>query len=258
MDMFTLSGRKALVTGGSRGLGAAMARALYTAGADVVISARAPEGLDDEVAAACEDPQEGSGSYQAIAADVSVAGEPARLVAAAEVALGGPIDILIHAGGNLPRASALEHTDEQWQSALAVHVDGAFRLCTEVGRRLIETDRPGSIILIGSLTSERVGVPGTIAYGVAKSGLMGMMRTLAVEWGPRGIRVNAISPGFFPTALTRDIADSPARRAMHARIPLGRVGDPEDLAGAAVFLASDAAAYVSGVNVSVDGGWSVA
>jgi NAD(P)-dependent dehydrogenase (short-subunit alcohol dehydrogenase family) len=258
MQRFDLTGRRALVTGGSRGLGAAMARGLAIAGAEVVISAREPEGLVEEITAMRAQQDDASRRMRAITADVSVPGEPSRLVAESEGALGGPVDILIHAGGNLPRATALEHTEEQWRSAMDVHVDGAFRLCTAVGRRLIAEGRPGSIILVGSLTSDRAGVPGTLAYGVAKSGILGMMRTLAVEWGPRGIRVNCISPGFFPTALTRDIADSPARRAMHARIPLGRVGDPDDLAGAAVFLASDAAGYVSGVNLTVDGGWSVA
>ncbi len=193
----------------------------------------------------------------AVAADLRERGEADRLLAEASAALGG-VDILVHAAGHLVRRPAVELNMQDWDELLAVHLRTAFELARGVARELIDHGKPGSIVFIGSLTSARAGIPETSAYAAAKSGLLGLMRTLAVEWGPHGIRVNTVAAGFIPTALTQDVQDTPARRSLLARIPLGRSGAPDDVAAACLFLVSDAAAYISGETLTVDGGWSVA
>ena len=253
MSTSDLTGRRALVTGGSRGLGGAVARSLAAAGARVVIAARSTEELGRYVA----DAEKAGEQVSAVAADLRAPGEADRLLAEASQTLGG-IDILVHAAGHLVRRPAVELNMQDWDELLAVHLRTAFELARGVARELIHHGEPGSIVFIGSLTSARAGIPGTSAYAAAKSGLLGLMRTLAVEWGPHGIRVNTVAAGFIPTALTQDVQDTPARRQLLARIPLGRSGAPADVAAACLFLVSDAAAYISGETLTVDGGWSVA
>jgi 2-deoxy-D-gluconate 3-dehydrogenase len=138
-----------------------------------------------------------------------------------------------------------------------VHLRPAFLLAQATARHLLERGSPGSIVLIGSLTSFR-GIAGVVPYATAKSGIVGLAHGLAVEWGPAGIRVNVIAPGFFPTEMTRDIEELPTRQRLYERIPMGRLGEPADLAGTAVYLASDASAYVTGQVLTVDGGWTAA
>ena len=253
MSTSDLTGRRALVTGGSRGLGGAIARTLSTAGAQVAVAARSAEELERYVA----DAESAGHTMSAVAADLRERGEADRLLAEASAALGG-VDILVHAAGHLVRRPAVELDMHDWDELLAVHLRTAFELARGVARELIDQGKPGSIIFIGSLTSARAGIPETSAYAAAKSGLLGLMRTLAVEWGPHGIRVNTVAAGFIPTALTQDVQDTPARRTLLARIPLGRSGAPADVAAACLFLVSDAAAYISGETLTVDGGWSVA
>lgn len=253
MSGFDFTGRRALVTGGSRGLGGAIAQGLSAAGAEVAIAARSRE----EVERFVEDARTAGHTVAGLVADLRERGEADRLIAEARAALGS-VDILVHAAGHLVRRPALELDMRDWDELLAVHLRSAFELARGVARGLVDEGRPGSIVFVGSLTSARAGVPETSAYAAAKSGLLGLMRTLAVEWGPHGIRVNTVAAGFIPTALTRDVKDTPARRQLHARIPLGRTGTPTDVAAAALFLASDAAAYISGEMLTVDGGWSVA
>lgn len=249
----SLTGRRALVTGGSRGLGAGIARALGREGAHVAVSARSS---DDLAAVVAEEERLGHRAL-ALPTDLAEQGAGIELVADASQALGG-VDILVHAAGHLVRQPALEYDMEQWDAIIGVHLRMAFELSQAVARDLVARDQSGSIILIGSLTSARAGVPGTVAYAAAKSGLLGLMRALAVELAPYGIRVNTIAPGFFPTALTQDVQDTPERQTIHARIPMGRTGTTQDLDGTAVFLASDASAYITGEMITVDGGWSVA
>jgi NAD(P)-dependent dehydrogenase (short-subunit alcohol dehydrogenase family) len=152
----------------------------------------------------------------------------------------------------------VEFPPDQWDTILGLHLRAAFLLAQAVGQRMINSGRGGSLVFIGSLTSERLGMPNTVAYAAAKSGLLGMMRTLAVEWGPHSIRSNAILVGFVATEMTRDVDQQPARKALTSRAPMGRLGTPDDIGEAAAYLASDAARFVTGTCLTVDGGWSIA
>jgi NAD(P)-dependent dehydrogenase (short-subunit alcohol dehydrogenase family) len=168
------------------------------------------------------------------------------------------LDLLVHAAGNQVRRPALEFALSDWDAIMGLHLRAAFALSQAVGRACRHAGHGGSLIYVGSMTSERAGLRDTVAYGAAKSGLLGLMRTLAVEWAPYGIRVNTILVGFVASDLTRAVDETPARLAITSRIPLGRLGSPADTGGVAAFLASDLAAYITGEGVTVDGGWSVA
>jgi 2-deoxy-D-gluconate 3-dehydrogenase len=252
-SLFDLHGRTALVTGAGRGLGSGMAKALATAGAQVVLVSRS----EDQLKTVAEEITAAGGTAGILAWDLGDGASAADLVGEV-VRRFGRLDVVVHAAGNMVRQPAGDLSAEDWDSVVGLHLRGAFLLSQATARHLKETGRDGSIILVGSLTSQRAGIPGTVAYGAAKSGLLGMMRTLAVEWAPDGIRVNLIAPGFFPTALNADVEETPARRALLGRVPMGRLGTPEDLGGTAVFLASDASGYITGEAITVDGGWSVA
>jgi 2-deoxy-D-gluconate 3-dehydrogenase len=170
----------------------------------------------------------------------------------------GPVHSLVHAAGNQFRAPAAEFPVDQWDSIIGIHLRAAFTLSQSLGRRLIARGEAGSILFIGSLTSERFGNPNTIAYAAAKSGLLGIMRSLAVEWGPHRIRTNTVLVGFVATEMTKDVDAQPARLALTSRAPLGRLGTPDEIGDAAAFLLSDAALFINGATITVDGGWSVA
>lgn len=253
MTSFDLTDRVALVTGGGRGLGRAMALALGGAGAHVAVSSRTESELAETVDLAAQAGAEAT----AIPCDLGQQGDAARLVDEAAELL-GRVDVLVHAAGNQVRSPALTLGLEDWDEIHRIHLRAGFLLAQRTADHIIDRRGTGSIILVGSLTSWRVGVPDTVAYGSAKSGLLGLMRTLAVEWAEHGVRVNTIAPGFFATEMTADVADDPDRRALLARIPMGRQGEPEELSGAVVYLASDASAYVTGQVLTVDGGWTVA
>ncbi len=197
------------------------------------------------------------GTAHALSWDIGIGGDAEALLDAAEE-LAGPIEVLVHAAGNQVRAPAIELSLEDFDAVFGLHLRAAFALSRGLARRLIERDAPGSVLYIASLTSERVGIPGTVAYASAKSGLLGLMRTLAVEWGPHRIRVNAIAVGFVATEMTRDVDGTPGREALVGRAPLGRLGEPSEIGTVARFLASDAARFVTGECVRVDGGWSIA
>ncbi|WP_193128617.1 SDR family NAD(P)-dependent oxidoreductase [Gulosibacter sediminis] len=246
-DRFSLAGKTSIVTGGSRGLGKAMARGLVDAGARVVVVARS----EDAVAATADE----LGAI-GIAADVTAA--PARLLDDAEVALSAPLDIVLHAAGGQHRQAAEHFDPEQWERLLRINLTAPFALSQELGRRQLDRGTGGSHIFIGSLTST-ISMPQISAYTATKSGVYGVARSLSSEWSGRGIRANAIAPGYFRTELTEAVFTDEQRYAeMLARIPMGRFGDPEELAGAAVFLASDAASYLTGQLITVDGGWTAA
>jgi 2-dehydro-3-deoxy-D-gluconate 5-dehydrogenase len=253
VSTFDLSGRVALVTGGGRGLGRAMALALGKHGATVAVSSRSGNELDTTVRLLAERGARGA----AIPWDLSDSNRVEQLVDAV-TARHHRIDVLVHAAGHQVRHPALTLPVDAWDDIHQVHLRAAFLLARRAARNMMRRGEPGSILLIGSLTSWRVGVADTVAYAAAKSGLLGLMRTLAVEWAPHGIRVNTLAPGYFATDMTRDVANDPTREALLERIPLRREGVGDDLGGAVGYLAPDASAYVTGQVLTVDGGWSVA
>ncbi|WP_127145543.1 SDR family NAD(P)-dependent oxidoreductase [Pelagibacterium montanilacus] len=249
-QMFDLSGRTALVTGGGRGLGKAMAHALAGAGARVAIAGRNAEERESAVAEITAL----GGEAIALAADLLEPQGPERLVDEADTALGG-LDILIHAAGHQIRKPLVELAAEEWDQIAAIHSRAAFLLARETVLRLRARNAPGRIIFIGSLNSH-IGIANVGAYASAKSGLAGLARVLSAENAAHAITVNTIIPGYFHTALTSDLFADPERHAwVMSRIPMKRLGRPEDLGGAAVFLASSASDYVTGAEIRVDGGW---
>jgi 2-deoxy-D-gluconate 3-dehydrogenase len=248
--MFDLSGRLALVTGCRRGIGLAMAEALALAGADIVgTSLSLPDG-ESEARTRIE---AAGRSFVAYRADL---GQPGGAVDLARTLAqdGHSIDILVSNAGTIMRAPALEHTDEMWATVIQTDLTSAFVLAREVGRQMVERGS-GKIVFTASLLSFQGGI-NVASYTAAKSGLVGLVRALSNEWAPHGVNVNAIAPGYIATDNTQALRDDPNRyRAIVERIPAGRWGEPADLAGAIVFLASAASDYVDGVVLPVDGGW---
>jgi gluconate 5-dehydrogenase len=243
---FGLEGKVALVTGGASGIGHAIALALAAAGAHVVLLGRDAAAL-----------QKAQAGLQAQGASCSAAVLDVRDTVAIDSVFDqlradhGRIDILVNnAGVEVPRASA-DVTEEIWDRIVDTNLKGAFFCARAAAARM---ERAGSILNVCSLTSA-VGIAGAVAYGASKSGLAGMTRALAAEWAPRAIRVNGIGPGYFRTALTEPFFADPAwcERVLR-RIPIGRFGRLDELGGAAVFLASDAASYLTGQVLYIDGG----
>ncbi|HLL69640.1 MAG TPA: 2-dehydro-3-deoxy-D-gluconate 5-dehydrogenase KduD [Micromonosporaceae bacterium] len=247
---FDLTGRLAVVTGARRGIGSAIAAGLAAAGADIVgVSANLePEGSDiaKRVAALGRE-------FTAIQADFADRAAVADLARQLHE-LGRPVDVLVNNAGTIRRAPAAEHTDADWDHVLQVNLTSQFVLAREVGRSMIERGA-GKIIFTASLLSFQGGitVPG---YTAAKSAVAGLTKALANEWAGRGVNVNAIAPGYIDTDNTAALrADQQRNRAILERIPAGRWGRADDIAGAAVFLASSASDYVHGITLPVDGGW---
>jgi NAD(P)-dependent dehydrogenase (short-subunit alcohol dehydrogenase family) len=250
-DLFSLRGRTALVTGGSSGIGGAMAEAIALAGARTVLLAR----REAELAAAAARIRDLGGDAAWVAADV---GDRARLAAAADEAqdLVGPIDILVNAAGiNLRPPLGLQSAQE-WDRTLAVNLTGPFLLGQRFGPDMARRGW-GRIINVGSQQSiSAFGNSG--GYGVSKAGLAGLTRSQAEAWSPGGVRANTVVPGFVLTPLTAQAASDPQRvAALEGRTMIGRNGVPGDFRGAAVFLASAASDYVTGQMLFVDGGFSV-
>jgi 2-deoxy-D-gluconate 3-dehydrogenase len=247
-DPFSLAGCRALVTGASRGLGAAIAVALAEAGADVAV-----HGHSTPVEATCRQVRERGRRAAAVVGDLADAATPERLVRETLDALGG-LDVVVNNAGLIRRAPAVETTDEDWETVLEVDLGSVFRLCRAAGRHMLER-RSGKIVNIASLLSFQGGIR-VPAYAAAKAGVAGLTRALANEWAPQGVNVNAIAPGYMETDNTEALRADPVRsRQILERIPAGRWGEPSDVAGAAVFLASRAADYVHGHVLVVDGGW---
>ena len=248
-----LSGRVALVTGGGSGIGAGAAQALAESGADVVLVGRRAERL----ARVAGDLAAAGHRVHSLAFDLGRGDGAAELVERA-VELAGRVDVLVHAAGNQVRSPALDLALTDFDAVIDLHLRAAFALAQAVGRHLVASHRPGSLVFVGSMTSQRVGLANTVAYAAAKSGLLGLVRTLAVEWAPYKIRANAVLVGFVKTELTRDVDDTPGRIAITSRVPLGRHGTSSEIGDAIAFLASRASSYVTGEHLTVDGGWSVA
>lgn len=246
---FSLAGKRAIVTGAGQGLGAAMAIGLAQAGARVALVARRESGI-------VETARHAEGRGVPIRADISDVEALSDLVDRSESALEGPLDIVLHSAGLQRRNPASEFALKDWNDVLSINLTAPFFLSQEIGRRQLADGRSGSHLFVGSLTS-LISVRDIVAYTAGKSGIFGVMRNLSLEWSGRGIRANAIGPGYFDTEQTTEIfSDKDRRQRMLQRIPMGRFGNPEDLAGAAVFLASDASSYITGQMLMVDGGWS--
>ena len=247
-ELFSLRGRRALVTGASRGLGAAMAAALAEAGADVAVhgNATSPD-------ATCAEVRARGRQALALVGDLADPATPDRLVHATLEGLGG-LDVLVNNAGLIRRAPAVETTDEDWAHVMEVDLGSVFRLCRAAGRHMLERGY-GKVVNVASLLSFQGGIR-VPAYTAAKSAVAGLTRALANEWAPRGIGVNAIAPGYMVTDNTEALRNDPERsRQILERIPAGRWGEPRDIVGAALFLASAASDYVSGHVLVVDGGW---
>jgi len=245
---FDLSGKTALVTGANTGLGQGIAVALAAAGADIAAVGRtAPVETQAGVEALGR-------RFVAIDADLT-SNEPIERIVAEAWDGFGAVDILVNNAGIIRRAAAIDFTEADWDAVLDVNLKTAFFLTQAVVRRMLAEDRGGKVINIASMLSFQGGMR-VASYTASKSGLAGLTRLLANEWAGRGINVNAIAPGYFDTNNTEALKADPDRnRQILERIPAGRWGLPDDLGGAAVFLASAASDYVHGVVLPVDGGW---
>ena len=245
---FDLTGRIAVVIGATSGIGKAIALGLADAGADVV-----PTGRREDLAKEAADEVEARGRRSlAMTTDVSDT-HSVQALADATIEKFGKVDILVNAAGYTIRNPTLDVSDDEWEGILDVNLTGVLRACRAFGRHMVER-RYGRIINIGSLTSV-VALHEVAAYGASKAGVAALTKSLAVEWGPYNVCVNAILPGVFRTALNEGLLDGTKRgEELLMRTPMQRFGQPEEVAGAAVFLASDAASFVTAHFLAVDGG----
>jgi 2-deoxy-D-gluconate 3-dehydrogenase len=248
LDSFRLTGKNALVTGSSRGLGAAIALALAEAGAHVALhgSREIPIEMIQKVRAT-------GANCVALTADLTDSDSCHGLVERTITELGS-IDILINNAGITRRAPAVEFSVEDWNDVIAMNLTSVFRLCQSAARPMLERGY-GKIVNIASLLSFQGGIT-VPSYAAAKGGVAQITKALANEWASRGVQVNAIAPGYMATELTQALQNDATRnRQILERIPAGRWGSPEDMAGAAVFLSSPASDYINGHILVVDGGW---
>ncbi|HLX60150.1 MAG TPA: 3-oxoacyl-ACP reductase family protein [Planctomycetota bacterium] len=251
LELFKLNGRRALVTGGSKGLGKVMATALAQAGADVAVSSRH---LDEAQAAAAEIAKETGRASYAVAADVSVGAEVERMAAELERRF-GPIDILFNNAGINIRGNIADFKEADWDSVIAINLKGPF-LCAKAFAPAMAKRGWGRIINMGSIMSV-VALPGRAPYAASKAGVLNMTRVMALEWATQGVTANAICPGPFATEMNVALLSNPdAYKAFVSKLPIGRWGELHEIAGIAVFLASDASSFVTGTGIYVDGGWT--
>lgn len=251
LDLFRLDGRRALVTGGNKGLGRVIAEALAQAGADVAIASRT---LSDCRATAEEIAASTGRRAVGIEADVTQSSDVERLAKSVEIEL-GPVDILVNNAGINIRGAAEELSETDWDMVISTNLKAPF-LCARVfGPRMCKRGW-GRIINLGSILSV-IGIPGRAPYASSKAGVLNLTRVLALEWASKGVTVNAICPGPFATDMNKQLLSDPATyKAFVEKIPLGRWGELHEIAGAALFLASDAASYITGSALFVDGGWT--
>lgn len=245
--MFDLSGKHAFVTGASGGLGGAMARALHAQGAAVVLSGTKREALDRLKG------ELGERSFL-VTGDLADPAAPALMLKEAEAQLGATVDILINNAGLTRDGLAMRMKDEEWDAVLNVNLSAAFRL-TRAALRGMAAKRWGRVINITSVVGV-TGNGGQANYAASKAGLIGMTKSLAQEMAPRNVTLNCIAPGFIASAMTDVLTDDQKKRILGA-IPAGVMGDPKDIAAAAVFLASDEARYVTGQTLHVNGGMAM-
>lgn len=250
-ELFELEGRIALITGGSRGLGLQIAQALGEMGASIAISARKPDELEQ---ARQHLARQGIDALTVVHDLAQPEGVPALLDAV--VGHFGAIHILVNNAGTSWGAPAEEHPLAAWNKVMNLNATGVFALSQEVAKRCFIPQRSGNIIVVASVAALRVGEQmKAAAYYASKAAALHLTRALAVEWGPYGIRVNAICPGFFPSKMTGVLLETIEAQVIE-RTPLGRLGGDTDLMGAAVYLASDASRHVTGQYIAVDGGAS--
>lgn len=244
---FGLTGKRALVTGASSGIGLAAAATLAEAGAELTMVARGAGRL----VAACQAITATGARAQAIALDIADMG-----AVRAAIHAHGPFDILVNAAGTARHSPALDTTEEDFDAVAGVNIKAAYFVAQFVAQGLVKAGKPGSIIQISSQMGH-VGGQDRAVYCATKHAVEGMTKSMAIEWGPHGIRVNTICPTFILTPLTQPTFDNPERRAwIEGKIKLGRVGQVEDIMGAVLYLASDASALVTGTALKVDGGWT--
>jgi NAD(P)-dependent dehydrogenase (short-subunit alcohol dehydrogenase family) len=253
-ELFSLRGHVGLVTGASSGLGVECAKALAIAGADVAVVARRGDRLES---LATEMRKEYGVRALPIAADITLEADLERIISQSVAQL-GEIDILINNAGVAPTGRAERISRDMWDSALALNLTAPMFLSQKVAQRLIERHKPGRIINITSVLGQGASAVYRLSpYTATKAGLANLTRQLAVEWAPYGINVNAISPGWIPTEATEGgIAKPGNREKMESLTPLGRLGMPEEIRGAVIFLAGPAGSYVTGSIVAVDGGYT--
>ena len=247
-SVFDLTGRRAMVTGANTGIGQGIAISLAEAGAEILAVGRSSmAGTRAAVEAA-------GGTLREISADL---GDTGRVAAAFDAAWDahGPIDILVNNAGIIRRADAVDFSEDDWDAVMDVNLKSVFLLCQAFARKSFAAERSGRIVNIASLLSFQGGIR-VASYTASKSGLAGLTKLLANEWAAKGINVNAIAPGYIETNNTEALRSDPVRREdILKRIPAGRWGQASDIGGTAVFLASDAATYVHGAVIPVDGGW---
>lgn len=248
-DLFTLKGKVAVVTGASRGLGRSMALGLAEAGADIVAIASSAGNVAETVE-----------EIKAIGRRATALGcqqddaESVRTAIESAIAAYDRVDVLVNNAGTIRRAPAEKYSDADWLAVIDTNLNGVFRMCRGIGQHMLARGS-GKIINIASLLSFSGGIT-VSAYAASKGGVTQLTKALANEWASRGVQVNAIAPGYFATDNTEALRANAARnKEILARIPAGRWGNPNDLKGAAVFLASDASSYVNGHVLTVDGGW---
>ena len=251
LGLFSLEGQTALVTGGSKGLGEAMAGALAGAGADVVITSRH---LDEARSAAEAIAAESGRRVLPVEADTGDRDQAEGSVREA-VERFGHLDILVNNAGVNLRAPILEMEDEAWETVIGINLTGPFYYCRAAGRHMVERGH-GRVINIGSTLSS-VSIPHRTPYASSKGGILQLTRTLALEWAGTGVTANCICPGPFATPINQPLLDDPeAARAMRDKVPLGRWGDPVELATAVLYFASPASSFTTGAALVVDGGYT--
>ncbi len=249
LDRFRLDGKVAIVTGASRGLGQAMALALAQAGADILGSSSGPAAPETEAAVKALGRR-----YVHVEADL-VTTEPVPRIVKAAMEAYGRIDILVNNAGTIRRADSVDFSERDWDEVMGVNLKTLFFLSQAVGKVFIAQGRGGKIINTASLLSFQGGIR-VPSYTASKAGVRNLTMLLCNEWAKHGIQVNAIAPGYMVTDNTTQLrADEKRSAEIFSRIPAGRWGSPEDMAGAVVFLASPASDYVNGFTLAVDGGW---